>query len=419
MPDFGIDDPLSTAVRGRAGGVYALDTATQQNPLDHGFGNLLNSAISARQQFEQRRQNLFSQLQYANNRQARGITAELKNMDMQDRMSYLQNRDASRNAYLEGRDADRMALANQRRDDSVERDIYRRNRDAERFGYQVEHDDQKEADFAANQRRLMAHDNAIEADKAIRRERDTRIDKEGADAMMQMHQLDTAYRNGDIDKEQYDDGMLGLGQTHFEALHRHPEAAKHWASYLDQDDKMSQYQTRLNLREAAKLKSKYGVDIQTDPNSGEIDFDSMHKAVLATPKGQGEALNALNNAMLKQHGVPISAVFQNAAGGRLEKDGDPTSFKQTDPNDKANPQTHVRMAVLSPTGQQHNVITDKARFDAIKSQYEPIYNEILSHGQAAQQPTTVKMRSPDGSERDVPADHAAHFQSLGATLVPQ
>lgn len=337
MPDFGENDPLSAAVRGR-GGLYNLSTATQpgQNPLDR---PLIDQAIDARNNLDQRRQLIVNQLPFANRHQARALTAELHGIDMAQRMDFARQRDA-----------------------------------------------QRQANFEANQARLLSHTQALEADKAIRRERDTRIDQMGADAMIRMDGLDKAYRSGQISKEQFDDGMLGLGQTHFEALHRHPEAAKHWAAYLDQDQKMSAYQERLSLREAAKLQARYGVPIQTDPNSGEIDFDAMHRAAMGTPRGQGEALGHLNNEMLKRYGLPASAVFEHAAGGRMENEKDPNSFEQTDPADTKNPQTHVRMTVVSPTGHQQNIIMPKDHFDHIKGEFQPAYDAITSATQAAASP---------------------------------
>lgn len=288
------------------------------SPLDS--GQIIGNAIDARSRIDARREYLISSLPHANRRQSYAIKAELGALNQQERFN----------------------------------------------------------EWSANQDRIRAHTDAIETDKAIRRERDTRIDEMGADAMMRMHTLDNALHSGQITKEQFDDGMLELGQTHAEALHRHPEAARHWAEYLDQDNKNSQYQQRLDLREAAKLSTKYGVPLHVDPNSGQIDFESMRHAALGTPKGQAEALHALSGQM----GLPAQAVFEHAEGGRATDPADPKTFTATDPNDTKNPQTHVRISMVAPTGITHQVMMPKQNFDTLKNQFQPAYNAIISARQA-------------------------------------
>lgn len=297
------------------------------------------------------------------------------------------------------------------------------------FGQRMQ---QHSIEFEANQRRQMAHDAATESTKRLTLDRETEIDEQGAAMLHTMGQLDASLRRGQITKDQYDDGLLAAGQQYPLAM-RHPEAAKHYNFAIEEADKQNNFRERQEFREASRLGAKYGIGVQADPDTGLPSIEHTRQTAMQTDKGRLERLHDLNAQMLGRYGLGVSSVFEHAAGGRLENPQDPKTFKQTDPNDKENPQTHVQMSVLNPNGKAQNVVIEKPRFDQIKSEFEPAYKDIVPQKEvqpagaepsttptnAAPAGQTVRMRSPDGMEQDVPADHAAHYQSLGATPVTQ
>src|SRR5512135_3618446 len=100
----------------------------------------LRAADRAMNNPDDRRRYLLAQLQSANNRQSKAIIAELHSLDQ----------------------ADRLGLAQQH------------------LGFSQERFLQHERDIEANQRRMMAHDAAAEADRQWKIDRETEIDEHGA-----------------------------------------------------------------------------------------------------------------------------------------------------------------------------------------------------------------------------------------------
>ncbi len=103
----------------------------------------------------------------------------------------------------------------------------------------------------ATQRRITAHQNAMEMDKQLKIDRDTEIDEQGHGAMLSMMQLEAAKRRGDITKAQFDDGLLNVA-AQFPLASRHPEANKHLEFLSHEADKQNTFLARLKAREDAK-----------------------------------------------------------------------------------------------------------------------------------------------------------------------
>ncbi len=103
----------------------------------------------------------------------------------------------------------------------------------------------------ATQRRITAHQNAMEMDKQLKIDRDTEIDEQGHGAMLSMMQLEAAKRRGDITKAQFDDGLLNVA-AQFPLASRHPEASKHLEFLSHEADKQNTFLDRLKAREDAK-----------------------------------------------------------------------------------------------------------------------------------------------------------------------
>ncbi len=285
MPDFGEDDPLSAAVRGR-GGLYNLSTASQpgQGGLDRPqYQSQLDPISTLRQQ----RESIAQQLQLSNNsrHQQRQLFGALGAINSQERSYQAQ-------AALE----------------------------------------QRQRAHEASLARQMAHDSSQEYYHQLSTDRDTAIDEHGAAALQGMLQLDGALRRGEISKDQYDNGLLDIGQR-YPLMSRHPEAARHFEFAIDQADKTNAYNARRELTQAAKLGAKYGIEPQVDPETGRPSIELTQQAALFTPKGKNEALGQMNREMAQKYGVPtgVSSLFNPITPHTSDDENQTINLPFTDP----------------------------------------------------------------------------------------
>ncbi len=157
---------------------------------------------------------------------------------MHDR-SYLISNLANRNRAV--REQARQALAD------LDRQQYLQQRDQALQQHQINQE--------ATQRRITAHQNAMEMDKQLKIDRDTEIDEQGHGAMLSMMQLEAAKRRGDITKAQFDDGLLNVA-AQFPLASRHPEASKHLEFLSHEADNQNTFLDRLKSREDAKAATR-------------------------------------------------------------------------------------------------------------------------------------------------------------------
>jgi len=315
MPDFGENDPLSNAVRGR-GSLYSLSTATQpgQGALDQPH-DLINQAIDSRTSFEQRRRELISHLPYANRRQQRAIEAELHGLDQNER----------------------------------------------------------QLNFEANQRRVMAHTDALEADRKWRMDRETEIDEHGAAMIQGLGQLRGALRNGRITEDQYHEGLLDLGERYPYAL-RHPEAAKRYEFDIGEADKMRDFAQRRNIAESVKLASRYGVQPQINETTGLPDLESTRAAVMKSPKFVQEQIHGMNVEMAQKYGVGtgVSSLFNPIEPHTSPDEGKSIELPFRDPKTGTVAKTTVPMPL----------------FNQMKSDFQDRYFSLVPPQQATADPRT-------------------------------
>ncbi len=201
--------------------------------------------------------------------------------------------------------------------------------------------DQRQLDFEANQRRLLAHDSAQESHRQLSTDRETEIDEQGHALLQGMGQLDAALRNGRIDKSTYDDSLLQLG-AQLPLATRHPEAARHFEFSITEADKQNAYNIRRQATQAAKLGAKYGIEPQVDPETGLPSVEHTQLAALQTPKGRNEALGQMNKEMALKYGVTTGV-------GSLFNPITPHVGTDAEGNQVENP-THVAIPFLQTTG---------------------------------------------------------------------
>lgn len=160
--------------------------------------DLIDHAISARQNFESQREGLINQLGTANRRQAVQIQARLKGID------------------------------------------------------QAEHN----IDWEADRRMRAAHEYNQQNDKELSLQRRATIDEHGAYLMSAMANLDNLFHQGSISRDEYDDGILKAMQQYPMGI-ENPAAARHLNYTTQRQDRMADFeqrnQLRTDVRSAAKL----------------------------------------------------------------------------------------------------------------------------------------------------------------------
>ncbi len=273
--------------------------------------------------------------------------------------------------------------------------------------------DQHQANFEANQRRIMAHTGSLELDRQLKMDRDTEIDEQGHGLLTGMMKLDAGLRRGEITKSQYDDGLLGLGQQYPLGL-RHPEAARHYDFAITEADKQNAFNARREYTQAAKIGAKYGIAPQIDPETGIASVAHTQLAALQTPKGRNEALGNLNTEMARKYGITtgVSSLFNPVAPhtspdegqtidlpfvdhtGQISKLNVPMDrFNQmkADFNDRyfaLNPQTQAQPAGAVQTGAQPNATPAAIPTIGSQQDYEalPAGSHFISNGQRFMKP---------------------------------
>jgi hypothetical protein len=265
-------------------------TEYTQAPQGLGGGNLVDQAISGRSNFENRRRALIQQLPYANRRQGAAIAAELHAID------------------------------------------------------QNEH----QLNFDANQRRVMAHTDALEADRKWKMDRETEIDEHGAAMIQGLGQLRGALRNGRITEDQYHEGLLNLGQKYPYAM-RHPEAAKRYEFDISEADKMRDFAQRRDIAESVKLASKYGVQPKVNETTGLPDLEATRAEVVKSPKFSQEQIHGMNVEMMQKYGVGtgVSSLFNPVAPHTSPDEGKSIDLPFRDPKTGTVGKTTIPMPLFN------------------------------------------------------------------------
>jgi hypothetical protein len=235
---------------------------------------------------------------------------------------------------------------------------------------QQQQDDQlqRQANFEANQRRIMAHTGSLELDRQLKMDRDTEIDEQGHGLLQAMMQLDAAKRRGEISKDDYDQGLLQAGEQ-FPLGTRHPEAARHYQFAVQEADRQNDFNARRQFAEAARVGAKYGIGVQPDPNTGLPSVEYTQQAALQTPKGKNEALGQLNTEMAHKYGITtgVGSLFNPVA---------PHVGTDTQGNQVDNPD-HVAIPYVQPAGQNAGqigkVVVPTPLFDQMKSDFQDRY----------------------------------------------
>ncbi len=114
---------------------------------------------------------------------------------------------------------------------------------------------QQQINHEATERRIIAHQNAMEMDRQLKIDRDTEIDEQGHGLLLSMMQLDAAKRRGEITKSQYDDGLLNAAAQFPMGLH-HPEAKKHLEFVTKEADRQNDFLARRKVIEDAKVAAR-------------------------------------------------------------------------------------------------------------------------------------------------------------------
>lgn len=178
-------------------------------PISSGGGtanDLIDNAITARQNFESQRQGLIDQLgTVSNGRQALQIRARLHGID------------------------------------------------------QAEHG----LDWEVEHRMRAAKDYNDQVNKEITLDRRATIDEHGAYLMSAISNLDTLLHRGVIDRDAYSDGILKAMQRYPMGI-ENPAAAKHLDYTVKRADRLDDFQQRLDMRNAAKSTMKMSEKVAED-----------------------------------------------------------------------------------------------------------------------------------------------------------
>ncbi len=264
---------------------------------------------------------------------------------------------------------------------------------------------QHQANFEANQRRMIAHTGSLELDRQLKMDRDTEIDEQGHGLLTGMMKLDAGLRRGEITKSQYDDGLLAIGQQ-FPLGLRHPEAARHYDFAITEADKQNAFNARREYTQAAKIGAKYGIAPQMDPETGMASVEHTQLAALQTPKGKNEALGNLNTEMARKYGITtgVSSLFNPVAPHTSPDEG------QT-----------IDLPFVDKTGQVQKLNVPMDRFNQMKSDFNDRYfalnppsTQQAGAAQTGAQPVAPAAIPTIGSQQDYEALPAgSHFISNG------
>lgn len=249
--------------------------------------DLVNQAIAARQNIEKRRFDLERRLEGANKHQAVSIGAQIEGLD---RASHGLMQDAALQSRLRMDEAD--------------------------------------------QRRMLEHEQASFAARALKTDRESSIDEQGAALMTGLGRLDALHRNGNISDEQFDNHLLDLGQQYGLGL-RHPDAGKMFEHYVGEADRRNQFNLRRTAAEAARVGARYGVDVQTGED-GLPSIEATKQAALQTPRGKSEFLKQMNDELYQKYGNPlgVGSLFNPIAPHTSDDEGKTINLPFTDKQGK-------------------------------------------------------------------------------------
>ncbi len=256
--------------------------------------------------------------------------------------------------------------------------------------------DQHQMNFEADFRRKLAHDASSEAYRQLTHDRDTEIDEQGHGLLTGMMKLDAGLRRGQITKDQYDDGLLGLGQQYPLGL-RHPEAAKHYDFAITEADKQNAFNARRELTQVAKLGARYGIDPQFDPDTGRPSIALTQQAALQTPRGRNEALGNLNKEMSQKYGITtgVGSLFNPVQPHTSDDNGATINLPFVD----------------QKTGQVGKLPVPAPLFNQMKSDFNDRYFSLNPPQQTAGAVTPTSQAAPAASQ--IPeVTSPEHYQSL-------
>ncbi len=322
----------------RSGASMATGPAADALGAAFSQGNRSGQFLAAIAPIQQRQQELATQLQYANKRQAPGLISQIRSLDQQ-------------------RHAIQFAAAQ----------------------------DQNQLHFEAAQRRSIAHDQAEMAAHQIKLDRETSIDEQAGALMTGLGKLDALHRNGAISSEQYDAGLLDLGQQNQLGLH-HPVAGKMFEHFITESDKRNQFNLRRLTSETVKLAGRYGIEPQVDPDTGLPSLELTKSAALQTDKGKGEALKQMNSEMLQKYGVPTGV-------GSL--------FNPVEPHTDADGGKSINLPFLDKKGEIGRMKVPKPLFDQMKSDFNDRYFSITPQIPTQSQATAQPAGLQPGATRNV------------------
>lgn len=186
--------------------LHPVDQGQQADAPSFGGGgtsdDLINHAVTARQNFEAQRAGLIDSLGHANRRQGLQIAAQLHGID------------------------------------------------------QSEH----ALDWEADRRMRSAHDYNQQHDKELSLQRRATIDEHGAYLMSAMANLDNLFHQGQISHEEYNDGILKAMKQYPMGI-ENPAAARHLDYTIARQDRMADFEQRNQLRTSVRGTEKLEQDL--------------------------------------------------------------------------------------------------------------------------------------------------------------
>jgi hypothetical protein len=292
-----------------------------------------------------------------------GLGAAYDQTDVMHDRSYLIANLAHSNKRI--RQQAEVALANLDRQEALaQRDYGLQQRDLA-LQNQQQAQLQHQLNWEANQRRLLAHTGSLELDRQLKMDRDTEIDEQGYGLLQSMMKLDAAKRRGEITKDQYDQGLIQAGEQ-FPLGTRHPEAAKHYQFAVTEADRQNDFNARKQFAEAARVGARYGIGVQSDPETGLPSIEHTQLAALQTPKGKNEALGQLNTEMAHKYGITtgVGSLFNPVA---------PHVGTDAEGNQVENP-THTAIPFVdTKTGTVGKLAVPTQLFDQMKTDFQDRY----------------------------------------------
>jgi hypothetical protein len=293
---------------------------------------LIDHAVSARQNFEAQREGLINQLGNANRRQAHQITAQLHAID------------------------------------------------------QAEHG----LDWEAEHRMRAAHDYNQQHDKELSLQRRATIDEHGAYLMSAMANLDNLFHQGQISRDEYDDGILKAMQQYPMGI-ENPAAARHLNYTVARQDRMADFEQRNQLRTSVRANEKLEQDLISKTGLTADEF----RSIPASSVRAGKFVDAAGTE------VPLGHVGGAFTNQYAEAEKGPITEIDTE------------------QGPLHMTTAAYNRYRRIFGSNQP--ESVEPTGQSSLPPAsgTVRVRHPNGQVGSIPASQLETALGQGYTQVTQ